>query len=175
MEEKKKHWKAMTNPDFLGSWDFKDGEARVLTIKNVVEGSATGEGGRKDHCVIGHFTTGLPMIMNNTNLKSIQIALRTADPDEWVGRSIVVEVKQVKAFGDIWPALRVSTTEPKQDTPKPKEKPILKKESKEYEKVLTFLKSQGDVEFDVAFAGPSKKYKISATLKAQLETEFKKK
>lgn len=172
MEEKKRHYKSLTNPDFLGAWDFDEGEKRILTISKVEEGEVIGEGGKKDDCVVAYFTTGLPMVLNVTNMKAITIAHRTPYVDDWIGKSILVEVKQVKAFGDIWPALRVSTTAPKEDKPEPKEKPILKKDSEEYNKVVTFLKSQGDVEFEVALAGPNKKYKISATLKAQLETEY---
>ena len=32
MSEKKKHYKSMTNPDYLGSWDFQEGESRTLII-----------------------------------------------------------------------------------------------------------------------------------------------
>ena len=173
MSNKKRHWTAMTNPDFPGSWGFEDGEQRTLVIKEIKEGTVTGDGGRQDHCVIGTFTTGLPMILNNTNLKAIQIALKTPHTDEWIGKSIVVEVKNVKAFGDIWPALRVSTVATKKASPIIKEKPILKKDSEEYSKVVTFIKSQSDKSFEEAFAGPNGKYRISATLKTQLEKEHK--
>jgi len=171
MSSKKKHWKAMTNPDFLGSWDFEDGEQRTLVIKEIKEGTVTGDGGRQDHCVIGSFTTGLPMILNNTNLKAIQIALKTPNPDEWVGKSIVLEVKNVKAFGDVWPALRVSTTATRQIDPVKKERPILKKDSEEYVKVVKYLQDNKSVDFETAFAGPNSKYKISAPIKSQLEIE----
>ena len=33
----KTHWKKLTNPNYLGSWDFQPGEIRTLTIKEVRE------------------------------------------------------------------------------------------------------------------------------------------
>ncbi len=173
MSTKKHHYKSMTNPDFLGSWDFEEGENRTLIINSVKEGEVVGDGGKKDKCVVAYFTTGLPMVLNMTNMKAITIAHGTPYIEDWVGKSVSVHVEQVKAFGDIWDALRISTTAPVKAKPKVKVKPILKKESEEYEKVVAFLKGQSDKLFDVAFKGPDNKYKISATLKAQLEKEHK--
>ena len=70
----KTHWKKLTNPEFLGSWDFSEGEERVLTIKKVIQGEVVGEGGKKDQCVVAHFTEGLPMVLNATNMKAITLA-----------------------------------------------------------------------------------------------------
>lgn len=173
MSEKKKHYKSMTNPDYLGSWDFQEGESRTLIINSVKEGEVVGDGGKKDKCVVAYFTTGLPMVLNITNMKAITLAHGSPYIEDWVGKSVSVHVEQVKAFGDIWDALRINTKAPvKSDTPV-KAKPILKKDSDEYNKVVSFLKGQKDKEFEVAFSGPNNKYKISATLKAQLEKEHK--
>ena len=113
------------------------------------------------------------MVLNITNMKAITLAHGSPYIEDWVGKSVSVHVEQVKAFGDIWDALRINTKAPvKSDTPV-KAKPILKKDSDEYNKVVSFLKGQKDKEFEVAFSGPNNKYKISATLKAQLEKEHK--
>ena len=172
-EKKKRHYKSMTNPDYLGSWDFEEGESRVLVINSIKKGEVVGEGGKKDECVVEYFTTGLPMVLNVTNMKAITLAHGTPYVDDWVGKSISVHVEQVRAFGDIWDALRVSTEAPVISEPTPRSKPILKKDSEEYDKVVAFLKGQKDKEFEVAFSGPNKKYRISATLRAQLENEHK--
>jgi hypothetical protein len=106
-------------------------------------------------------------------MKAITVAHGSPYIEDWVGKSISVHVEQVRAFGDIWDALRVSTEAPVKSDLKPKSKPILKKDSEEYDKVVSFLKSQKDKDFEVAFSGPNNKYKISATLRAQLENEHK--
>ena len=33
----KTHWKKLTDPNYLGSWDFAPGEVRTLTIERVLQ------------------------------------------------------------------------------------------------------------------------------------------
>lgn len=171
-DNKKTHWKKLTNPDFLGSWDFSEGEERILTIKKITQGEVTGEGGKTDECVVAHFSSGLPMVLNATNMKAITIAYRSPIIEDWIGKPISVHVEKVKAFGDIWDALRVSTEAPKGGGKvKAKQKPMLKKDSPEYERVVSYLKGNTKKDFETVFSDIESKYKVSSTLKGQLKIE----
>jgi hypothetical protein len=33
----KTHWKKLTNPNYLGAYDFQQGEKRIVTIKEVIQ------------------------------------------------------------------------------------------------------------------------------------------
>ncbi len=43
----KTHWKKLTNPNYLGAYDFDIGEKRTLTIAKTVREMVTGPGGKK--------------------------------------------------------------------------------------------------------------------------------
>ena len=111
---KKTHFKKLRNPDYLGSWDLADESGkfknRILTIKEVNKKMVhDGRGGQED-CVTVEFKESKPMIMNATNLKTINKSLGTPYIEEWVGKKIEVTVEKVKAFGEIHDALRVVKT-----------------------------------------------------------------
>lgn len=124
-----------------------------------------------------------PMMVNSTNRKAINKLVESAKGlssvesrvlTNWVGVHIElmfdpnVTMKGVTVGG-----IKVSPLPPKKVKVDNASKPILKKGTKEYDKVVSFLKDQSSVLFEEAFKGPNGKYKISATLKAQLEIEHK--
>jgi len=41
-EKKLTHWKTLTNPDYIGAYDFQPKEERTLTIKSVANEIVTG-------------------------------------------------------------------------------------------------------------------------------------
>ena len=67
------HWKKLTNPDYLGAYALENGQDIILTIGYVREEKVTGTDGKKDDCVVCHFSEhGVkPMILNSTNMKTI--------------------------------------------------------------------------------------------------------
>ena len=101
------HWKKLTNPNYLGSYAFEPGEEKILTIQSIREETVIGEEGRKDVCMVAHFTQGKPLILNHTNAKAIEKVLETPFIEEWAGKSIVLVVRKVKAFGENVDAVRV--------------------------------------------------------------------
>jgi hypothetical protein len=110
----KTHFKKLKNPDYLGSWDLADQNGvfrnKVLTIKEVKKEMVhDGRGGQED-CITVHFDEAKPMIMNSTNLKTINSSLGTPYIEEWQGKKIEITVNKVKAFGEIHDALRVVKT-----------------------------------------------------------------
>lgn len=105
----KTHWKALTNPNYLGSYSFEDGKDIIGTIKVVRNELVTGEGGRKEECTICHFVEPLkPMILNKTNMKTIAKLFKTPYVEEWAGQKIQIYVDPKVKFGkEITGGLRV--------------------------------------------------------------------
>lgn len=102
------HWKKLTNPNYLGAYSIENGRDIVLTIKNVSEETVTGTDGKKENCVVCCFDENVkPMILNATNMKTIQKLYKTPYIEDWVGKKIQIGIEKVKAFGEIVEALRV--------------------------------------------------------------------
>ena len=110
----KTHFKKLKNPDYLGSWDLADQDGnfknRVLTIKSVSKQMVHDGRGGQEECVTVQFHESKPMIMNATNLKTINSALGTPYIEEWENQKIEITVQKVKAFGEVHDALRVVKT-----------------------------------------------------------------
>jgi hypothetical protein len=110
----KTHWKKLTNPNYLGSWDFEEKEERVLTIKSVSQETVKDQNGNDDEVVLMEFTTGKPMILNKTNLKATEKALGTAFIEEWANQKVTIYTTLIKAFGEQVNALRISPSKPQE-------------------------------------------------------------
>lgn len=108
------HWKALTNPDYLGSYAFDRGEEKTGTIKEVKREIVTGPEGKKEECTVCHFSEAelKPLILNVTNCKAITKLYGTPYTEEWVGKRIVMQVQQVKAFGETVDAVRIKPQVP---------------------------------------------------------------
>jgi len=110
------HWKKLRGTsEYLGSWSLEPGKDLIATIDRVGTESVVGEDGKKSDCVVAHFKEKniLPMILNATNLKTIQKIYKTPYVEEWSGRAIQLYIAQVKAFGDVVDALRIRPIVPK--------------------------------------------------------------
>src|SRR5690242_11931853 len=106
----KTHWKKLTNPDYLGSYDFAQGEERLVTVKNVKREMVSGPDGKKEECTVVHFVENYkPMIMNATNQKMITKLTETPYIEEWIGKSFKLVVVKIKAFGEVVEALRIKS------------------------------------------------------------------
>ena len=117
--ENKTHWKKLTNPDYLGAYALDDGKDVILTISYVREEKVTGSDGKKDDCVVCHFSERVkPMILNSTNMKTITKLFGTPYIEDWSGRRIQIGIEKVKAFGDVVDALRVRKFIPAENVPK---------------------------------------------------------
>lgn len=106
------HWKHITNPEYLGSWDFKPKEERQLTCIGVKREFVVGPGGKKEECTVMALKDSKPVIFNNTNCKRLSKVLGTPEIEEWVGKSFYVGIEQVNAFGEMVDAIRVKTSQP---------------------------------------------------------------
>ena len=110
----KTHWKKLTNPNYLGAYAFDEGKDMILTVASVGNELVTGDGGRKEECTICHFVENVkPLILNKTNMKSIQKALGTPYIEEWAGHKIQIYVDPKVKFGkEITGGLRVRNYAP---------------------------------------------------------------
>lgn len=104
----KTHYKKLMNPNYLGSWDV-DPEVGYLdiTIIRVDKELVSGIGGEKEECVVATLKDHKPMILNATNLKAIKKVFQSPYIEDWKNKTVRVQVEKVKAFGDIWDALRI--------------------------------------------------------------------
>jgi hypothetical protein len=107
----KTHFKKLRNPDFLGSWDLTDQEGnfrnKVVTISQVKKQMVHDGKGGQEECITISFAECKPMIMNSTNLKTINKVLNSPYIEDWTGQKIELTVEKVKAFGEVHDALRV--------------------------------------------------------------------
>lgn len=113
----KTHWKKLTNPTYLGAYDFTEGEKRVLTIDKVIQDKVKGQDGKDEDCTICHFVGSKPMILNVTNCKAIAKAYGTNYIEEWSGKKVTLFTATVSAFGQTVEALRIEQIEPKEKSP----------------------------------------------------------
>lgn len=111
MSETKHHWKKLTNPHYVGAWDFQPGQEIRLTIREIKNEMVTGEGGKKEECMVCYFEKAKkPMILNKTNAKIITKLHNSPYIEDWVGKEVVLYVAKVKAFGERVDAIRIKNT-----------------------------------------------------------------
>jgi len=110
------HWKKLTNPNYLGSWDFMPGEKKTLTIDQVTQEEVIDvqQNSAKKEVVVAYFKEkGVkPLILNKTNCKAIQNIYKTPYIQEWSGKRISIHIEKVKAFGKLEDALRIVNERP---------------------------------------------------------------
>ena len=112
----KTHWKALTNPNYLGAYAFQPGEEKTVTIKEVKRETVQNERG-KEECTVAYFIEDIkPLILNKTNGDAISKVWGTPYIEDWSGKKITLKVKKVSAFGDMVDAVRVSKERPAEET-----------------------------------------------------------
>ena len=110
MEDKKlTHWKTLVNPKYLGVYSLEPGKDLILTIKEIKNETIMGEGGLSSVCQVLYFEEDCkPMILNKTNLKTIQSIYETPYIDNWVGKQIQLYAKtDIKYAGKKTEGLRI--------------------------------------------------------------------
>lgn len=114
MSANQTHWKKLTDPNYLGSWDLQNGNITV-TIKRVEQKLIFNQTKQKEEaCAIAEFTDpGIkPMVLNKTNCKTVQKLTGSPFIESWAGQRVEIKVEKVKAFGEVVDALRISKTAP---------------------------------------------------------------
>lgn len=119
--EQKTHYKRLQHPDYLGAYALDPGKDLIVTIKEVKNEMITGSDGKKEECVVAHFSAPVgtkPMILNSTNLKQIAKLFNSPYVEDWAGKAIQLYTTPVKAFGEVVEALRVRPMAPQVTKPK---------------------------------------------------------
>lgn len=139
-----------SNPTYLGSWDIENLPHKevVLTIEKIIDEEVVGNG-QKDICTVCYWTDKnfKKMILNVCNKKTLCKLYKTTDTEKLKGKSVIIGVEKVKAFGDIHDALRIRKRIPEvKNTPAPKceecGKDITPYSTMTAEQVAAYTKSQ---------------------------------
>ena len=97
------------NPNYLGSWDLDEmpNHELTLTIAEIKDEEVVAAG-QKEVCTVVSWTDKAykPMILNVTNKKTLCKLYKTTDTEKLKGKAVTIGVEKVKAFGDIYEALR---------------------------------------------------------------------
>lgn len=93
--------------NYLGGWSFADGD-QILTIKDVYEQEVRSkDSGTETKLTVIYEETDLPMVLNRTNADMIARVTGTSYTGDWIGKKIKVGSSKVRAFGDVFDAIRV--------------------------------------------------------------------
>jgi len=115
------HWKQLANYDYLGAYSLENGKDKTVTIKKIVQELVTGNGGRKENCIVAYFSDEeKPMILNKTNCKTIQKIYGTPLIEEWIGKKITLYASTTTLAGETVECLRIRPYPPVADKPAPK-------------------------------------------------------
>jgi hypothetical protein len=102
-------------PGYMGSWDLEELPNRevTLTIDKIVDEEVVASG-RSETCTVIHWTDKAykPMIANVTNKKTLSKLYKTKDTEKLKGKAVVIGIERVKAFGDVFDALRIKPRVP---------------------------------------------------------------
>ena len=114
----KTHWRKFHNPEYIGAYAFQPGERKIVTVKSAGVESVAGNGGKREDCLVVHFTENeKPLICNVTNSKAIEKVCGSGYIEDWKGVKIELYVTEVQAFGDTVEAVRVKQTAPRIEKP----------------------------------------------------------
>lgn len=93
--------------NYLGGWSFANGD-QILTIKDVEEAEVRGkDSGTEVKLTVTFQETDLPLILNRTNADMIAKVTGCSYTGDWIGKQIKIGSSKVRAFGDVWDAVRV--------------------------------------------------------------------
>ena len=108
----------MTNPNYMGDYSIPEGRDLVATIDYVQKEKVTGVGGKTEEEVVAHFSDGnKPLILNKTNMKTIQKIYKTPYIEDWKGRKIQIYYDRAVKFGrDTVGGLRIRPVIPTQQS-----------------------------------------------------------
>jgi len=115
MINSKTHWKTLYSPSFMGSFSFAENERKTLRIASVEVDMVPNKKGEEEECVIVHWHAvdhQLPLILNKINAEAIAKAVGSQYLEDWISSYVTLTVQNVRAFGDVVPAVRVSPTQP---------------------------------------------------------------
>ena len=102
----------MKDNKYLGSWDLEVNgkyEPRVVTIEKVFQDVMVGEMGKEDKVFAKLKEFPKAMVCNRTNFKRLETFFGSFNPDDYIGKQIVLTTEKVKSPQGLVDALRFST------------------------------------------------------------------
>lgn len=102
------HWKKFFNKEYLGVWDLDNGKLNITFTGFESREIQDFNDSRKTKTVLIGLTDKKPIILNSTNCKAAELEFRTPDIDKWVGGTVGLVGREVKAFGSTVQALRIT-------------------------------------------------------------------
>ena len=155
------HWRnLMADNKYLGAWDLEvkgKYEPRVVTIEKVYQDTFVGEMGKEQKVFIKLKEFDKPMVTNRTNFKRLEVFFESFNPDDYVGKQIVLGAEKVKSPQGMVEALRFST----RPLPK-KELPLLPDDR--FQGAIDSIKSKR-----TTFEAVNKQFKLTADQVKQLK------
>jgi hypothetical protein len=111
----------MADNKYLGAWDLEVNgkyEPRIVTIEKVYQDTFIGEMGKEQKVFIKLKEFSKPMVTNRTNFKRLETFFESFNPDDYLGKQIVLGAEKVKSPQGMVEALRFSTRPlPKKELP----------------------------------------------------------
>jgi hypothetical protein len=106
------HWRnLMSDNKYLGAWDLEVNgkyEPRIVTIEKVYQDTFVGEMGKEQKVFIKLKEFSKPMVSNRTNFKRLETFFESFDPNDYIGKQIVLGAEKVKSPQGMVEALRFS-------------------------------------------------------------------
>jgi len=128
------HWRQMyADEKYLGAYSLeKDGKYQpvVVTIEKVFVGEFLSQGGKEQRPFVKLKEFDKTMVMNRTNFKRLEKFFNSFNPDDYVGKQIVLGVETVASPDGPTPALRFST----RPIPQPTQQSLPQMSTEEFEK-----------------------------------------
>lgn len=120
MSQERTHWKELTNPKYIGAFEFAPGEERVVQIVSVQKEMVVGDGGKEQELIVAQLRDPMdtkkvvkPMILNATNCKALTKRTKSGIIQDWAGVKITLYVDPKVRFGkDIVEGLRIKSEAP---------------------------------------------------------------
>lgn len=108
--------KKTMNTDFLGSWDFKKDEKKILTIKQVVQREVYNPNTRRnENTTVMEFTNHpCALILNATNKKMLIKLFQSSITEDYHGKNIALITKNILVRKEEMEAVRIDNTLPTQ-------------------------------------------------------------
>lgn len=93
--------------NYMGGWSFANGD-QILTIRDVYEQEVRSkDSGTELKLTVFFEGSDLPMVLNRTNADMIAKVTGCSYTGDWIGKQIKIGTSRVKAFGDVFDAIRV--------------------------------------------------------------------
>lgn len=107
------HWRKLFQDEkYLGAWDLEiDGQygSVQITIEKIFTGEFISQMGKESKVFAKLKEYQKPMVLNKTNLGRLQKVFGSFNPDDYIGKPVVLGVEKTKSPDGMVDALRFST------------------------------------------------------------------